>query len=306
MPRMSDFPQETASPSAEHLFPIRAVAQMTGVNPITLRAWERRYGLINPTRTESGHRLYSAGDIQAIRQAQTLSAQGVALPQIAQILQRTPLPPVAIEPAEPPPTASPWVERFKKAALNLDPLALRQTEQDALMWLPPHTVLADGLIAALSALEQRDAWPDRDLGLVWLAQHIRHRLEWWLLLQARRPDAQHPLILIDSPAVRAWTAAEFSLVLGLARQGTVKLLPTVLDEAQRQRLVTRWQAVHWLRLIAPDQASPPAPAQFLCGTTRLHWCQLDAADTELRQANGLIQGGLTACLPLFQQAFRSH
>ena len=306
MPRMSDFPQEMAPPSAEHLFPIRAVAQMTGVNPITLRAWERRYGLINPTRTESGHRLYSAGDIQAIRQAQTLSAQGVALPQIAQILHRAPPPPAPTEPAEPQPTASPWVERFKKAALNLDPLALRQTEQDALMWLPAHTVLADGLIAALSALEQRDAWPDRDLGLVWLGQHIRHRLEWWLLLQARRPDAQHPLILIDSPTVRAWTAAEFSLALGLARQGTVKLLPVALDETQRQRLVTRWQAVHWLRLIDSGQANPPAPTQFLCGTTRLHWCQLDTADGPFRQVNGLILGGLTACLHWLQQAFRNH
>ncbi|MBF4212988.1 MerR family DNA-binding transcriptional regulator, partial [Pseudomonas donghuensis] len=40
----------------EELFPIREVARLTGVNPVTLRAWERRYGLIQPTRTESGHR----------------------------------------------------------------------------------------------------------------------------------------------------------------------------------------------------------------------------------------------------------
>lgn len=303
---MSDIPQKIAPPGAEHLFPIRAVAQMTGVNPITLRAWERRYGLITPTRTESGHRLYSASDIQAIRQAQTLNAQGVTLPQIAQILQRSEPPQTSTEPTEPLRAASSWLERFKKAAINLDPLALRQTEQDALMWLPPHTVLAEGLIGALNALEQRDAWPDRDIGLVWFAQHIRHRLEWWLLLQARRPDPQHPLILIDSPVVRAWSAAEFSLVHALARQGTIKLLPTALDEAQRQRLVTRWQATHWLRLIAPDHPNPPAPVQFLCGTTRVHWCQLDATDTELRQVNGLIQGGLSACLQLFQQTFRSH
>lgn len=36
----------------EELFPIREVARLTGVNPVTLRAWERRYGLIQPMRTD--------------------------------------------------------------------------------------------------------------------------------------------------------------------------------------------------------------------------------------------------------------
>lgn len=304
---MSDSTQETAHSGADHLFPIRAVAQMTGVNPITLRAWERRYGLICPTRTESGHRLYSAGDIQAIRQAQTLSAQGITLPQIAQILQRPATTESAItHPAEPTQGASPWTERFKKATLLLDPLALRQTEQDALMWLSAETVIRDGLIAALSALEQREAWPDRDIGLIWLTQHIRQRLDWWLLLQARRPDQQHPLILVDSASTRVWCAREFSLVLNLARQGTIKLLPIGLDETQRHRLVERWQATHWLRLMDPTQSNPPPPSQFSCGTTRMHWCQISEADEPHRQTNGLHQGGIDACAGHFQQLFHTH
>jgi hypothetical protein len=52
----------------EELFPIREVSRLTGVNPVTLRAWERRYGLIQPTRTESGHRLYSLADIDAVQE----------------------------------------------------------------------------------------------------------------------------------------------------------------------------------------------------------------------------------------------
>ncbi len=303
---MSDFPQESTATGAEHLFPIRAVAQMTGVNPITLRAWERRYGLITPTRTESGHRLYSTSDIQAIRQAQTLSAQGIALPQIAQLLQRVPAPANDASPNPPAQAAaSPWVERFKKATLNLDPLALRQTEQDALMWLPPDVMLGDGMIGALAALEARDAWPDRDIGLIWLAQHIQQRLNWWLLLQAKRPDPQHPLILIDTPASRIWRAAEFALMLGLTRHGTIKLLPTALDEAQRHRLVERWQAAHWLRLLDPDQPAT-APTQFLCGITRVHWCQIGDAEDALAHSNGLCQGGLDACLVHFQRLFHAR
>ena len=44
----------------EGWLPIREVARQTGVNAVTLRAWERRYGLIVPQRTPKGHRLYSA------------------------------------------------------------------------------------------------------------------------------------------------------------------------------------------------------------------------------------------------------
>lgn len=71
------------------LVPIRDVARLTGVNPVTLRAWERRYGLIQPTRTESGHRLYSASDISAIRSILGWIARGVPVGKVGKILART-------------------------------------------------------------------------------------------------------------------------------------------------------------------------------------------------------------------------
>ncbi|MNF46839.1 HTH-type transcriptional repressor YcgE [compost metagenome] len=72
--------------SQEQLFPIREVARLTGVNPVTLRAWERRYGLIQPTRTESGHRLYSMTDIEQIRSILGWIGRGVAVSKVGRIL----------------------------------------------------------------------------------------------------------------------------------------------------------------------------------------------------------------------------
>lgn len=47
---MSEPPAASASvpavPRQEELFPIREVSRLTGVNPVILRAWERRYGLM--------------------------------------------------------------------------------------------------------------------------------------------------------------------------------------------------------------------------------------------------------------------
>ena len=45
------------------LIPIRELSSLTGVNSVTLRAWERRYGLLKPQRTPKGHRLYSMQDV---------------------------------------------------------------------------------------------------------------------------------------------------------------------------------------------------------------------------------------------------
>lgn len=73
----------------EELFPIREVARLTGVNPVTLRAWERRYGLIVPTRTDSGHRLYSMSDIERVRSILGWIERGVAVSRIGKILART-------------------------------------------------------------------------------------------------------------------------------------------------------------------------------------------------------------------------
>ena len=43
-------------------FPIRVLAEKTSVGTSTLRAWERRYGLLHPEGTPKGHRLYSDSD----------------------------------------------------------------------------------------------------------------------------------------------------------------------------------------------------------------------------------------------------
>src|SRR5690606_22914028 len=68
-------------------YPIRVVSAETGVNAITLRAWERRYGLITPKRTAKGHRLYTEQDILLIRKVVALLNRGIPISQ-AQIIDR--------------------------------------------------------------------------------------------------------------------------------------------------------------------------------------------------------------------------
>src|SRR5215203_4205484 len=48
------------------IYNIKAVSRQTGVPPDTLRRWESRYQILVPQRTDSGYRLYSQRDIDAI------------------------------------------------------------------------------------------------------------------------------------------------------------------------------------------------------------------------------------------------
>ena len=54
------------SDSAGHLR-IGELSRRVGVSPELLRAWERRYGLLSPTRTAGGFRLYADDDEQRVR-----------------------------------------------------------------------------------------------------------------------------------------------------------------------------------------------------------------------------------------------
>lgn len=64
------------------LYPIRTVSDLTGVNAITLRAWERRHALFEPIRQPSGHRLYSQGHIDLIIKIVGLLDQGMRIGQV--------------------------------------------------------------------------------------------------------------------------------------------------------------------------------------------------------------------------------
>ena len=65
---------------------IRKAAELTGVKPVTLRAWERRYHLINPERNAKGHRLYSPAQIETIREICRWLERGVSIGKVKGLL----------------------------------------------------------------------------------------------------------------------------------------------------------------------------------------------------------------------------
>ena len=69
---------------SETLYPIRAVAKLTGVPLDTIRAWERRYGAVTPQRGARG-RLYSEKEVQRLVLLRDAVARGHAIGQVADV-----------------------------------------------------------------------------------------------------------------------------------------------------------------------------------------------------------------------------
>lgn len=73
--------------SDEPIYNAKAVTRQTGVTPATLRAWERRYGILLPDRTAGGHRLYSERDIATIKWLREHIEQGMTISRAVALLQ---------------------------------------------------------------------------------------------------------------------------------------------------------------------------------------------------------------------------
>jgi len=62
---------------------IKEFAARTGVPEASLRAWERRYGLLEPSRSDGGYRLYSPADEQRVMAMNAHMSRGVAAAEAA-------------------------------------------------------------------------------------------------------------------------------------------------------------------------------------------------------------------------------
>lgn len=67
-------------------YSIRQLSEISGVNAVTIRAWERRYGLLKPSRTTKGHRFYDDADIEMVRNILNWLDRGVAISKVKPLL----------------------------------------------------------------------------------------------------------------------------------------------------------------------------------------------------------------------------
>jgi MerR family transcriptional regulator, heat shock protein HspR len=78
-------PDDPLSRSGRGVYGISVASELSGIDPQTLRLYERR-GLLTPARTDGGTRRYSDDDLDRLQRITDLVAQGVNIAGILQIL----------------------------------------------------------------------------------------------------------------------------------------------------------------------------------------------------------------------------
>ncbi|KEY88885.1 MerR family transcriptional regulator [Pseudomonas sp. 17391] len=168
------------------LLPMRDVVSLTGINPVTLRAWERRHGLIRPQRTEGGHRLYTARDVQRIRDILRWTSKGLPISKVGDMLVGQPE--ASVQPHS---AFDDWRAAVVRATQAFDAQALEGIHGQLFTLMPKATVLREVLmpvwheLASGSAFGQRSQW-------LFLDTFLRARL--LLRLQMNQPDAPRVLL----------------------------------------------------------------------------------------------------------------
>jgi DNA-binding transcriptional MerR regulator len=160
-------------------FPIRILSEQTGVPATTLRAWERRYGLLNPARTPKGHRLYNQTDLEKVRQIVQLLEAGSTISKAVKIIRDGGSFPTGIQEER-----SPW-ELSKKRVIQaieaFDDRRLDALYNQALAVYPIDIVTVSLLLPVLQGIGER--WSTRKNGVAkehfftaWLRNKIGARM----------------------------------------------------------------------------------------------------------------------------------
>ena len=224
---------------AGSFLPIRTVASLTGINPVTLRAWERRYKLITPRRTPKGHRLYTEEDVELIRQVLELLDQGISISQVKPLLEQSPGQQHGTALAE---TGDVWKDYQQKmlgAVERFDEHVLDSIYNDALS-LYPVDVVNQRLVSPLLRIIG-EHWKERETGIaeehffsVYLRNklgsrihHLNQRSSGPLLLLACLPGEYHEIGLL----LFALATVNFGYrVLVLGSNTPLDQLPRVLQQ----------------------------------------------------------------------------
>jgi DNA-binding transcriptional MerR regulator len=137
---------------------IGELSRRSGVSPELLRAWERRYGLLRPGRSEGGLRLYSAADLERVRQMRHHMTQGLAAREAAALAAHANPPPVVT--AFDPQTAR---RELGEAMDAFDEPAAQAVIDGLLAVATVDTLLSEVVVPFLHEIGER--WEDGDVSI---------------------------------------------------------------------------------------------------------------------------------------------
>ena len=140
---------------------IGELSRRTGVRPELLRAWERRYGLLRPSRTDGGFRLYSPADERRVSLMRSHLQHGMSAAEAARLT----LTEADVDGrGHDEPILQRRAQELREALDDLDESAAQTTLDSVLAEFAPETVLANLVLPYLRELGERWASGEASVG----------------------------------------------------------------------------------------------------------------------------------------------
>jgi DNA-binding transcriptional MerR regulator/methylmalonyl-CoA mutase cobalamin-binding subunit len=215
-------------------YPVRLVAQRTGVTPHVLRAWEKRYAVVTPIRTPGGQRLYSDLDIERLSRLRRLTDRGHAISRIAALPldeltkleqdareARLPARGNGAAPATertPPASAREFTEDVLKAARRLDAVELQGILERAAVTLGVPDFLDDVVAPALESIGHGWSAGSVSVAQEHMATVVFRRVLGWLIRLYEADDGA-PLLVVATPPRQAHELGALMVAASAAAEG---------------------------------------------------------------------------------------
>ena len=202
---------------------IKVVSNRTGLSQHVIRAWERRYGVVSPARTEGNQRLYTAGDIERLLLLHRGTSLGHNIGRLAELptdrlrqlladetgrMGSAPVfenveAPVVTHPSEQQPNGAKSVSEFLREAFaavtRMDAVALEQTLEQAVLDLGGMRLLQEVIQPLVVGIGEK--WSAGELRVS--HEHVGTAIIRTFLARTSRPIALHPnapVLVCTTPA----------------------------------------------------------------------------------------------------------
>ena len=201
------------------MYTIKEAAARTGLGVSLIRAWERRYGVVDPQRTPSGYRLYDDNALEALRAMRRLVEDGWSPSEAARALiaGTAPVSDRLAASGSPIEGAVSLVERFVAAAAALDARGVETVLDEILARGSFESIVDALLLPAAAALG--DAWAAGrlDAGAEHAASAAVHRRLAAAFQAAGRPSGLP--VLVGLPPASRHELGALAFATALRRRG---------------------------------------------------------------------------------------
>jgi len=245
---------------SDALFRIGELSRRTGVSIDVIRAWERRYGLLAPTRSESNFRMYSQDDVARLRLMLHFMKQQITPSRAAQLVRQARTAPVQSNPGIPEADIRKALTVLRGSLERFDEVPAEQILRRLVGVFTPGVVFRDVVLPYLRELGDRWECGEASVAQEHFASEF---LELWMRTHARRhersgsrravlaclPDEHHSLGLVAFGVVLndlGWN------ITFLGRNTPVQSVRTAADAVKADAIV--------LAAVLPEPLADAQPA----------------------------------------------